>query len=208
MWHNDRKTMIRKAIIVMCVLATVLVVFISWRSRSRPIHTEISLSDRSLIRLYCVEGVVRFFWLSCMEDFSIEYNCTVNNYVTQPGRFPFGSQSAMWEAMRIRLSNGSNHTMMLFKAVEYELMGRSIHSAGHTAFPGGPGRPPLHITLVRTRSWLVATVFTVYPILAFIRGPLRRWRRKKKGLCLTCGYDLTGNESGVCPECGVEVTSE
>jgi hypothetical protein len=25
------------------------------------------------------------------------------------------------------------------------------------------------------------------------------------GHCQTCGYDLTGNESGVCPECGSEV---
>ena len=36
----------------------------------------------------------------------------------------------------------------------------------------------------------------------FLLGPYRRYRRRKKGLCLTCGYDLTGNESGVCPECG------
>ena len=30
---------------------------------------------------------------------------------------------------------------------------------------------------------------------------LRYWRRKR-GLCQTCGYDLTGNVSGTCPECG------
>ena len=27
-------------------------------------------------------------------------------------------------------------------------------------------------------------------------------RRKREGRCLRCGYDLTGNASGVCPECG------
>lgn len=26
--------------------------------------------------------------------------------------------------------------------------------------------------------------------------------RRKHGLCAYCGYDLTGNVSGVCPECG------
>ena len=26
--------------------------------------------------------------------------------------------------------------------------------------------------------------------------------RQPGNLCRTCGYDLTGNESGVCPECG------
>ena len=30
-------------------------------------------------------------------------------------------------------------------------------------------------------------------------------RRSPKGHCQQCGYDLTGNESGVCPECGYGV---
>ena len=29
-----------------------------------------------------------------------------------------------------------------------------------------------------------------YPIFAFIRGPLRRYRRRRRGLCRKCGYDL------------------
>jgi hypothetical protein len=33
-----------------------------------------------------------------------------------------------------------------------------------------------------------------------------RWRRvrgrEELGQCIGCGYDLTGNRSGVCPECG------
>ena len=32
------------------------------------------------------------------------------------------------------------------------------------------------------------------------------WRvRLENGLCLKCGYDLTGNTSGVCPECGTKI---
>jgi hypothetical protein len=27
-------------------------------------------------------------------------------------------------------------------------------------------------------------------------------RRRSRGLCLACGYDLTANVSGTCPECG------
>ena len=30
-------------------------------------------------------------------------------------------------------------------------------------------------------------------------------RRRKKGLCIKCGYDLTGNVSGICPECGEKI---
>ena len=50
--------------------------------------------------------------------------------------------------------------------------------------------------------WMPAVAFTVYPTIALIRGPVRRSRRRRKGLCPDCAYDLTGNESGVCPECG------
>ena len=35
----------------------------------------------------------------------------------------------------------------------------------------------------------------------------RRTRRPRAGHCVNCGYDLTGNTSGVCPECGTEVES-
>ena len=60
------------------------------------------------------------------------------------------------------------------------------------------------ITLKASPLFLVF-MFAAYPTFAFIRGPLRRHRRRRKGLCLKCGYDLTGNESGTCPECGSEV---
>ena len=36
----------------------------------------------------------------------------------------------------------------------------------------------------------------------------RRRRRVLSGACACCGYDLTGNVSGICPECGASATSE
>ena len=50
--------------------------------------------------------------------------------------------------------------------------------------------------------WTPIIMFAAYPSIAFIRGPLRRWRRGRRGLCLKCGYNLEGNVSGVCSECG------
>ena len=57
-------------------------------------------------------------------------------------------------------------------------------------------------------AWIVAPAFATYPTIAFIRGPVRRWRRRRRGECVACGYDLTGNVSGVCPECGAPVQRE
>ena len=53
--------------------------------------------------------------------------------------------------------------------------------------------------------WMPFMLLAAYPTLAFIRGPLRRRRRRKRGECVACGYNLTGNVSGVCPECGAEI---
>ena len=46
-------------------------------------------------------------------------------------------------------------------------------------------------------------LFALYPTIAFIRGPLRRHRRRKRGLCIHCGFDLRGTPER-CPECGHE----
>lgn len=50
--------------------------------------------------------------------------------------------------------------------------------------------------------WIPLLLLSVQPVIATIRGPLRRSRRRRRGRCLRCGYDLTGNDSGRCPECG------
>lgn len=56
--------------------------------------------------------------------------------------------------------------------------------------------------------WFWSAVLALYPTIAFLRGPanraVRRRRRKQRGQCVTCGYLLEGNVSGVCPECGAK----
>lgn len=62
-----------------------------------------------------------------------------------------------------------------------------------------PGYWTIHVPL-----WTPTVLFGASFWYVFI--PYRRhMRRVRLGLCLSCGYDLTGNESGVCPECGTEV---
>ena len=64
---------------------------------------------------------------------------------------------------------------------------------------------------VRTRfAWGVAVLLAIYPTIAFVRGAIRyrRYRRRKRGFCANCGYDLTGNVTGVCSECGVAIDAE
>ncbi len=62
-------------------------------------------------------------------------------------------------------------------------------------------------TLISVPLLLPFLAFTLYPTIAFIRGPLRRWRRPRKGLCQKCGYNLTGNVTGTCSECGSPISN-
>lgn len=50
--------------------------------------------------------------------------------------------------------------------------------------------------------WVFIMVMSAYPLISIARNWRRKWRSKKFGLCKSCGHDLTGNVSGVCPECG------
>jgi hypothetical protein len=56
--------------------------------------------------------------------------------------------------------------------------------------------------------WIPFALFSAYPAASFVRSPRRPWIRRRLGLCTRCGYNLTGNVSGICPECGQAVTTE
>lgn len=60
-----------------------------------------------------------------------------------------------------------------------------------------------------TSGWkLGAFYFLLNPGDTIAKFRRRRLERLlERGLCLECGYDLRGNESGVCPECGQGVLS-
>jgi hypothetical protein len=50
--------------------------------------------------------------------------------------------------------------------------------------------------------WLIAIPSALLPVILIFLKRIRRVRRKHGCHCLGCSYDLTGNTSGTCPECG------
>jgi hypothetical protein len=53
--------------------------------------------------------------------------------------------------------------------------------------------------------WLLTFVFAALPSVWIVRLGRRLRRLRAAGCCGTCGYNLTGNTSGTCPECGTAV---
>ena len=60
------------------------------------------------------------------------------------------------------------------------------------------------ITRVVIPHWLVGLPFAILPALSLIRYT-RRVREQRARQCRSCGYNLIGNVSGTCPECGTAV---
>ncbi len=56
--------------------------------------------------------------------------------------------------------------------------------------------------IMRMPIWPLLVTCMLFPTISMLRAAGRRLRRKPPGHCRKCGYNLTGNVSGVCPECG------
>jgi hypothetical protein len=73
---------------------------------------------------------------------------------------------------------------------------RSKYLEFHARFEGGTWT-------VWLPHWLLMLFFSLMPVQAW----MTRWRdkrRKQRGLCATCGYDLRGSIDR-CPECGLSI---
>ncbi|MBN2562782.1 MAG: hypothetical protein JXQ75_17805 [Phycisphaerae bacterium] len=64
-------------------------------------------------------------------------------------------------------------------------------------------------------SGTVLLIFVFYGILLSLSFGIPasmlwwyEWRRIPAGHCRECGYDLTGNTSGICPECGTPIADD
>ncbi len=75
--------------------------------------------------------------------------------------------------------------------------------------PFGSGVKPFVAGACSLPLWLVDVALLAYPGYVLVRGLVRRrGRRGGEGQCGRCGYDLTGNVTGVCSECGVAIDPE
>ncbi len=87
---------------------------------------------------------------------------------------------------------------------KFTLIGPSFEMGGYRVIGDeeGNARKCLRYRMLVLPPWLLFALLVVSPAALLARGPLRRYRRRKRGLCLRCGYNLTGLPEPRCPECG------
>jgi hypothetical protein len=67
--------------------------------------------------------------------------------------------------------------------------------------PLGNGSVNVTSRAVGGPTWIPGVLLLIPPAIA-LRRRARTHRRRRLGLCLTCGYDLRGSAGDRCPECG------
>ena len=84
----------------------------------------------------------------------------------------------------------------------------------HTAGAVGRFIPVGTVAASRTEAFAMTVLNNILPCLVirlvglwFVLSFIHRLVVQTGSLCWTCAYDLTGNESGVCPECGTKIGS-
>lgn len=143
------------------------------------------------------------------EDKHLFYVCLIEG-VARIGFYDSGGDVRLaWDPyqkswMTITMESGCKATVICLPRRDLERLGYRTNGFRWRGRVSTPSQacPGIFHTFLRFPLWEASALFALYPTLTFIRGPLRRWRRRRKGLCLNCGYNLTGNVTGVCPECG------
>jgi hypothetical protein len=83
-----------------------------------------------------------------------------------------------------------------------------LRLAGASDFSLSPVAVPARTTF-GLPLWPIVAIGSVVVVKGIWDRPKRRRRRRiLLGLCIHCSYDLTGNVSGKCPECGTATDSK
>ena len=224
--------MIRRATIALCVLGVGTLLFLAYASQGNPIHwgasraPELSLepiptkllfaqmasADQWWAHTVITKGRVTISYSSKYEPpFRALRRGKQKKGVISIGRFGVARYNLIAHWVR-RASEQLGALPWTFRvdgqyreeleATERETALKLEQVLGDSTLLLRHTNTPHRQVVLRFPLWVPLSALSTPPAIALIRGPVRRWRRRRKGCCVRCGYDLTGNVTGVCPECG------
>ena len=127
------------------------------------------------------------FWISVSLIILLVLLCLVNTRIWIRVRLPWGG-----EIVTVVGAPGANGGLRL---ASIDRVRNSASRAGERLGPDAS---------VSIANWLPTVLLGVIAFTCYRRLP----RPKAKGMCACCGYDLRGNESGRCPECGYVIENQ
>jgi len=116
----------------------------------------------------------------------------------------------LYKSLRVRMQDGKCGLSLL--SMPTKTASRSEFATTSTREPPQMARLFLfashesgayRITWLVFPFWMITAGLFLSGTIPLFRGPLRRWYRRRRGHCIHCGYNLTRNRSGRCPECGM-----
>jgi DNA-directed RNA polymerase subunit RPC12/RpoP len=108
-----------------------------------------------------------------------------------------GDKLNHWHSIGIDYYAGTFHSAVGADGTMYNMLNKDFASR---IIPV-PGRTIL------SKDWLLVWLFVLIPFARFMAWR-RQSRRTGKNECPSCGYNLTSNVSGICPECGTPILSK
>ena len=112
-----------------------------------------------------------------------------------PGKAVYG-----WFSWRIPLPPGRDRASL--EVPSFNRFGFGFHEVRTSGPPSGGwqfGKRRLFIVFMP--FWLFAVITSALP-LRWLALRRRQRAQNRDGYCASCGYNLTGNVTGICPECG------
>lgn len=181
--------MIRSALIVLMTLSATSAGVLGALSFNAPIYIPLPITSRLIGYAYVSEGLTRIYFFQSDQDVRL---------APSDNRSSMGIQRAADD----RYCQWFRHAPPT-QIDHYELYWQRSNRAGNRNIDAT--LPTIRMSGARFQIMVVVAAMIAYPIITVVarrRMQRRRWVRAVRGLCQTCGYDLTGNTSGVCSECG------
>jgi len=146
---------------------------------------DFALSDRLCGYLYSADGLLRLYWFRSDEGIYL-------------------SPTASGEMLSIR-RDSDDAVCLAFRHASPNQIAPFAWLWRQRQIGWRPSSTTVAMSGFRTPVYLPVALLLGYPLFGVVRDRWREFRRPKRGFCQSCGYDLTGNASGTCPECGGDV---
>jgi uncharacterized membrane protein YhaH (DUF805 family) len=113
----------------------------------------------------------------------------------------------LWQFLPMAIIFGFMTPLMIASVGDFSKLEASLRQKGETSH-ADTARNDTIMAACGVAANVTLVVFYVARIVVLWRRQIDTDRRAAGGLCLTCGYSLTANISGVCPECGTTIAPQ